>query len=73
VIIAEGSILCWSFSHSFAAHSSHIVVDTFNDAAPHIARVSFSPKLVSDEQNVYGPGDVVEMIVKFTQEVTLFP
>jgi hypothetical protein len=73
VIIAEGSILCWGFSHSFAANSLHIVVDTSNNAAPHIAHVSFSPKLLSDERNVYGPGDVVEMIVKFTQEVTLFP
>jgi hypothetical protein len=53
--------------------SPHVTVDTSNDAVPGVSRVSFGPTVLSDEQNVYGPGDMVEILVTFTQEIALFP
>lgn len=52
--------------------SSYIIVDTTNDSIPSIERVSFGPSIISDQRVLYGPGDVIDIIIEFTQEVTLY-
>ena len=54
------------------SHSSFIIVDTSDDPVPEIARVSFTQNIILDDRTLYGPGDVIGIIVTFTQEVALY-
>jgi hypothetical protein len=55
------------------SYSTHIIVDTTDDPTPVIDRVAFSSRILSDGRILYGPGDSIEIIVTFTQEVALYP
>ena len=54
------------------SHSSYIIVDTTNDDVPGIDHISFSTSITADDRTLYGPGDVIEIVLTFTQEVALY-
>ena len=54
------------------AHSSRVVVYTINDAIPVIVLVQAEDGIRDEERLSYGPGDIIQIDVQFTQEVTLF-
>jgi len=54
------------------AHNSMVIIDTSNDAIPSVTEVRFAPSIKDDERAIYGPGDVIQIHVIFSQEVTIF-
>jgi hypothetical protein len=54
------------------AHNSMVIIDTSNDAIPSVTEVRFAPSIKDDERVIYGPGDVIQIHVIFSQEVTIF-
>lgn len=73
VVVEDLSTLVTAEMTPSISHSSYIIVDTTNDPSPSIESVSFSANIISDDRILYGPGDIIEILVKFTQEVALYP
>ena len=73
VVVSDSAAIATAELTPSISYSSHIIVDTSNDAVPGVSRVSFGPTVLLDERNLYGPGDIVEILITFTQEIALFP
>ena len=53
-------------------HNSMVIIDTSNDEIPDVTEVRFAPSIKDDYRAIYGPGDVIQIHVIFSQEVTIF-
>lgn len=80
LVDAGGNVVTEDSTTTVTAHitpslsqTSHVIVDTSNDAIPVVETVSFASSIVSDERILYGPGDAIEIIITFSQEVAVFP
>ena len=71
-----GNIVVGDSTSRVTAHVTpslaHIVINSINDAIPVIAQAAFAPSIRDEERVSYGPGDIIQIDVQFTQEVTLF-
>ena len=54
------------------SQSSYIIVDTTNDDVPGIDHISFITNIIADDRTVYGPVDIIEIFLAFTQEVSIY-
>ena len=54
------------------AYNSRVIIDTTNDDVPTVSEVRFAKYIEDDARSMFGPGDVIQIDIVFSQEVTLF-
>ena len=62
VVLADSESTCYS----------RVIIDTSNNAIPSVTGVVFANSIVDDARLMYGPGDIIQIDVIFSREVTLF-
>lgn len=62
VVLADSESTCYS----------RVIIDTSNNAIPSVTEVVFANSIVDDARLMYGPGDIIQIDVIFSREVTLF-
>ena len=71
VIGDSTSIVTASVTPSLA-YNSQVIIDTTNDDVPTVTEVRFAKYIEDDARLMFGPGDVIQIDVVFSQEITLF-
>jgi hypothetical protein len=72
IVVGDSSSMVTAHVTPSMAHNSMVIIDTSNDAIPIVTEVRFAPSIKDDERAIYGPGDVIQIHVIFSQEVTIF-
>ena len=72
IVVGDSSSTVTAHVTPSLAHNSRVIIDTSNDAIPSVTEVVFAQSIKDDERLTYGPGDIIQIDVIFSQEVTLF-
>lgn len=72
IVVGDSSSMVAAHVTPSISHNSILIIDTSNDAIPSVTEVRFSPSIKNDDRALYGPGDVIDIDVIFSQKVTLF-
>ena len=72
VVVGDSSSTVTAHVTPSLAYNSRVVIDTSNDDIPHVIEVVFAQDIKDDTRLLFGPNDVIQIDVVFSQEVTLF-
>ena len=72
IVIEDSTSVVTAHVTPSLAHNSRVIIDTSNDAIPTITEVRFAENIKNDTRLTYGPGDMIQIDVVFSQEVTIF-
>jgi len=71
-VIDDSSSIVTAHVTPSLAYNSRVIIDTTNDDIPTVTEVRFAKNIEDDARLMFGPGDVIQIDVVFSQKVTLF-